>query len=75
MAGLIMPHSAVAGRRRVARDARPRPDAAGRRRYIFGKITVSITWMTPFDAMTSALTTLALSTLTPFDASIFTLPP
>ena len=40
--------------------------------YSFGMITVSMTWITPFDASMSAFTTLALSTLTPSVASIDT---
>ena len=41
-----------------------------------GMRTVSITWMTPLDAMTSALMTLALSTCTPVDeTSTFTVWP
>ena len=37
----------------------------------FGNNTVSITWITPFEALTSAVTTLALFTITPI-ASAFT---
>ena len=37
-----------------------------------GMITVSMTWMTPFDASISAFTTLALLTLTPSVASMDT---
>ena len=36
---------------------------------------MSITWMTPFEAATSALTTVALFTFTPFEVSIFTIGP
>lgn len=38
--------------------------------YDFGKITASITWITPFEVAMSALTTFAPSTFTPFVASI-----
>src|SRR6476660_1825162 len=38
--------------------------------HSFGMITVSMTWMTPFDASISAFTTLALLTLTPSVASM-----
>lgn len=41
----------------------------------YGISTVSITWMTPLDVMTSAVVTLALLIITPSAASIFTLPP
>lgn len=41
----------------------------------FGRMTVSITWMTPFEASMSAEMTVALSTLTPLVASTDSLPP
>ena len=52
-------------------------DGSGRsaRCGYWGMRTVSITWMTPLDASTSALTTLAPFTFTPFDVSIFTIWP
>ena len=40
-----------------------------------GRITESMTWMTPFEASTSALTTLAPLILTPLDVSILTIWP
>ncbi len=40
--------------------------------YIFGIITASITWITPLSATMSAFVTLALSTITPFMASMVT---
>jgi hypothetical protein len=45
------------------------------RAYSFGKITVSITWITPFEASTSVFVTFAPATVTPFAVSIATLWP
>ena len=43
--------------------------------YSAGRITVSITWITPFDASMSAVVTVAPLTLTPSDRSIVRSPP
>jgi hypothetical protein len=56
----------------AGRETRPAPPVAGGRpsvgrtpgRYIFGISTLSITWMTPFEAITSGVTTRAVSTKT-----------
>jgi len=48
---------------------------SGRHRYCGGSRTVSITWMIPFEASISALTTVAPLILTPDDASILSIPP
>jgi malate dehydrogenase (quinone) len=62
--------------RRAGRDrltpAGSRRDEAPRH---FGTMTVSITWMTPFEASMSALTTVALSIFTPAEVSIVTSAP
>ena len=61
------PGKEVAARPRASPPDFSRPTPAGgppRVRDYFGMRTVSITWMTPFDAMTSAFTTVAPSTMT-----------
>ncbi len=43
--------------RRIGGGERPPPDQGN---YIAGSSTVSITWITPFDCLTSAMVTLAI---------------
>src|SRR5215212_6831660 len=58
------------------RESLPAPSAGDRVTYDLGMITVSITWITPLDAVTSALLTVALSTFTALPlASIATVLP
>lgn len=63
---IVAPEKAEPPRRRRGPARRrgpegPRPSSG----HIGGRITLSITWITPFEAATSAVTTLAPFTLTP----------
>ena len=78
--GTILPQASPKPRHnvRAAGERAPPggPDPGTRVRLVdssyCGRITESMTWMTPFEASTSALTTLAPLTLTPSDVSILT---
>jgi len=54
---------------------RPEPLAVFGSSYILGRMTVSITWITPFVHAMSVLTTFAPSTFTPLVVSMVTLLP
>ncbi len=55
---------------KTAEQKTARPPSSLKSDYDFGRMTASITWMTPLEVVMSALTTFAPSTLTPLVASM-----